>query len=207
MADDLFVPERHELDGILVGGPSPTKDEFLDGDYLHHELQDQVLGKFDIAYTDESGLYDLVDAAGEVLAEREMLEDKQVMEEFFEQLHDGDKATYGFEPTRENLMMGAVDRLLISEDLRQDVVSYECENGHTERELIDSSAATPEHTCSRCGEDVTAGDREDAIDHLIEIANQRGTETIFVSTDFEKGEQLLTAFGGVAGLLRYSTGV
>jgi len=56
MADDLFVDKRHELDGILVGGPSPTKDEFLDGDYLHHELQDKVLGKFDVAYTDdESG--------------------------------------------------------------------------------------------------------------------------------------------------------
>src|SRR6056297_333497 len=42
MANDLMVPKRHEMDGILVGGPSPTKDEFLDGDYLHHELQDHV---------------------------------------------------------------------------------------------------------------------------------------------------------------------
>jgi peptide chain release factor subunit 1 len=207
MANDLFVPERHELDGVLVGGPSPTKDEFLDGDYLHHELQDMVLGKFDVAYTDESGLYDLVDAASEVLAEHEMLADKQVMEEFFKQLHDGDLATYGFEPTRENLVMGSVDRLLISEDLRQDVVTYECPNGHEERELVERSAPMPEHTCSRCSETVAEGEREDAIDHLMEIADQRGTETVFVSTDFEKGEQLLTAFGGVAGLLRYSTGV
>jgi len=111
MANDLFVSRRHELDGILVGGPSPTKDEFLDGDYLHHELQDSVLGKFDVAYTDESGLYDIVDAASEVLAEREMLEDKQAMEQFFKELHDGNRATYGFEPTRENLIMGAVDQL------------------------------------------------------------------------------------------------
>jgi peptide chain release factor subunit 1 len=41
----------------------------------------------------------------------------------------------------------------------------------------------------------------------MELAGQRGTETVFVSTDFEKGEQLLNAFGGVAGILRYSTGV
>ncbi|WP_436936174.1 peptide chain release factor aRF-1 [Halovenus marina] len=207
MANELFVPKRHEMNGILVGGPSPTKDEFLDGDYLHHELQDMVLGKFDVAYTDESGLSDLVDSASEVLAEHEILEDKQVMEEFFEQLHDGEKATYGFEPTRENLIMGAVDQLLISEDLRKDVVTYECSNGHEEREYLDRPEDTPEHTCSRCGETVSAGEREDAIDHLMEIADQRGTDTVFVSTDFEKGEQLLNAFGGVAGLLRYSTGV
>jgi len=209
MANDLFVPERHEMDGVLVGGPSPTKDEFLDGDYLHHELGDMVLGKFDVAYTDESGLYDLVDAAEEVLAEHEVLQDKQTMEEFFKELHDGDLATYGFEPTRENLVMGAVERLLISEDLREDVVTYECPNGHEEREIVDSGAPTPDHDCSRCGEPVDAdeGEREDVIDHLIDIAEQRGTETVFVSSDFEKGEQLMTAFGGVAGLLRYSTGV
>ena len=206
MADELFVPERHEMDGILVGGPSPTKDEFLDGDYLHHELGDLVLGKFDVAYTDESGLYDLVDAASEVLAEHEMLADKQVMEEFFQELHDGDLATYGFEPTRENLMMGSVDRLLISEDLRRDVVVYECPDGREAYEFLEKSKPTPEHECPD-GTVLEEGEREDAIDHLMEIADQRGSETVFVSTDFEKGEQLLDAFGGVAGLLRYSTGV
>jgi len=209
MANDLFVPDRHEIDGILVGGPSPTKDEFLDGDYLHHELQDMVLGKFDVSYTDESGLYDLVDAADEVLAEHEILQDKEVMEQFFKELHDGEKATYGFNQTRQNLNMGAVEQLLISEDLRKDVLTYECPNGHTDYELIDTSADTESHACSTCDETVSAEEtqREDAIDHLMSLAEQRGTETVFISTDFEKGEQLLTAFGGVAGILRYSTGV
>ncbi|ELZ01691.1 peptide chain release factor 1 [Natrialba chahannaoensis JCM 10990] len=210
MANDLFVPKRHELDGILVGGPSPTKDEFLDGDYLHHEIQDNVIGKFDVAYTDESGLRDLVDNAEDALADAEVMKDKKQMEEFFEELNAGDRATYGFEQTRQNLMMGAVDRLLISEDLRKDVITYDCEEcDNTDREVIDRRKATPDHTCSECGSDVDAieDDREDAIDHLIDIAEQRGTETKFISTDFEKGEQLYNAFGGFAGILRYSTGV
>jgi peptide chain release factor subunit 1 len=207
MANELMVPKRHELDGILVGGPSPTKDEFLDGDYLHHELQDHVVGKFDVSYTDESGLYDLVDAASDALADQEVMKDKKVMEEFFENLHGGDLATYGFEPTRRNLVMGSVDRLLISEDLRNDVCVYECPNGHEEFEVVDSRKATPTHTCTECGEDTELQDREDVIEHLMNIAEQRGTETKFISTDFEKGEQLMDAFGGVAGLLRYSTGI
>jgi peptide chain release factor subunit 1 len=207
MANDLFVPERHEMDGVLVGGPSPTKDEFLDGDYLHHEIQDIVLGKFDVSYTDESGLSDLVDAGSEALADAELMGDKNSMERFFRELHDGDLATYGFEPTRRNLVMGSVETLLISEDLRQDVVTYECSNGHEERTLLDPREEVGGHECSECGETVGEGEREDAIDHLIAIADQRGTETTFISTDFEKGEQLLSAFGGIAGILRYSTGV
>src|SRR6056297_2557508 len=205
MADELMVPKRHNLDGILIGGPSPTKDEFVDGDYLHHELQDMVLGKFDVAYTDESGLHDLVDSASDVLADQEVVKDKNQMEEFFENLHDGDEATYGFEPTRRNLVMGSVDRLLISEDLRQDVVIYDCD-GTEEYELVDRRHDTPDHECDG-GATAEVVDREDVIDHLIEIAEQRGTEVKFISTDFEKGEQLLEAFGGVAGILRYSTGV
>jgi len=207
MANDLFVPERHELDGVLVGGPSPTKDEFLDGDYLHHEIQDEVVGKFDVAYTDESGLYDLVDAAQDVLADQEVMKDKAQMEEFFEKLHGGDEATYGFGPTRQNLVMGSVDRLLLSEDLRSDVVVYDCPNGHEQFKVIDRRRDTPEHACDECGADCEVRDREDVIEHLMTIAEQRGTETKFISTDFEKGEQLHDAFGGIAGILRYSTGV
>ncbi|MGM0592805.1 MAG: peptide chain release factor aRF-1 [Halobacteriota archaeon] len=207
MAGELFVPERHNMDGILVGGPSPTKDEFLEGDYLHHELQDLVIGTFDIAYTDESGLYDLVDAAQDVLADQEVMKDKAQMEEFFESLHRGDVATYGFEATRQNLVMGAVDRLLLSEDLRSDVIAYECPNGHEEFEIVDRRHGTPEHTCSKCNEPSEVVDREDVIEYLMQLADQRGTETKFISTDFEKGEQLYDAFGGIAGILRYSTGV
>ena len=207
MANDLFVPERHNLDGILVGGPSPTKDEFLDGDYLHHELQEKVLGKFDVAYTDESGLHDLVDKGQEALADAELTADKQDMETFFKELHGGNLATYGFGPTRENLIMGSVETLLLSEDLRKDVVTYECPAEHTDRELVDPRHETPEHTCEECGTEPETVERDDAIEHLMTIAEQRGTETHFISTDFEKGEQLLTAFGGIAGILRYRTGV
>ncbi|PSP90845.1 peptide chain release factor 1 [Halobacteriales archaeon QS_4_69_34] len=205
MANNLFVPERHELDGILVGGPSPTKDEFLDGDYLHHELGEKVLGKFDVAYTDESGLSDLVDAAGDVLADQEVMRDKREMEDFFAELHGGELATYGFEPTRRNLVMGSVERLLLSEDLRQDVVVYDCPDGE-EFALVDRRADTPEHACES-GAPADVANREDAIEHLIGIAEQRGTESKLISTDFEKGEQLLDAFGGIAGVLRYSTGI
>jgi len=48
---------------------------------------------------------------------------------------------------------------------------------------------------------------EDVVDELVEIAQQMSTEVAFISSDFEEGEQLRDAFGGVAGILRYQTGI
>ena len=207
MAGNLFVPDRYELDGILVGGPSPTKDEFIDGNYLHHELRDKVLGKFDVSYTDESGLSELVNAASDVLADAAIIKEKVTMNRFFKELRQGERATYGFMPTRENLIMGAVDRLLISSDLRKDVINIVCGNGHQNYEIIDTRSEKVEKNCSDCGEKVKLVEREDVVKHLIELAEYRGTEIEFVSTDFEEGNQLLHAFGGIAGVLRFPTNI
>ncbi|HEY3362681.1 MAG TPA: peptide chain release factor aRF-1, partial [Methanosarcina sp.] len=55
-ASEAFLDlEPDELKGILIGGHSPTKEEFNEGEFLHYELQKKVLGLFDTEYTDESG--------------------------------------------------------------------------------------------------------------------------------------------------------
>jgi peptide chain release factor subunit 1 len=33
------------------------------------------------------------------------------------------------------------------------------------------------------------------------------TNTVFISSDFEEGNQLLAAFGGIGAILRYKTGI
>lgn len=55
------------LAGILVGGPGPIKVEFLKRKFLHPELMDRcIISTFDVGYTDEYGLRELVEAAQEV---------------------------------------------------------------------------------------------------------------------------------------------
>ena len=61
--------------------------------------------------------------------------------------------------------------------------------------------------CPDCGKKSEVTLREDVVKHLVELAEYRGTEITFVSTDFEEGNQLLHAFGGIAGVLRFPTNV
>jgi len=109
-ANDAFLPiDPKDLQGILVGGPSPTKEEFVEGGFLHHELQGKILDALDVSYTDESGLYELVDAAQDRLQDLEVTQDKLVMRRFMKELvSDRGLAAYGEGEVRHNLELGAV---------------------------------------------------------------------------------------------------
>ena len=94
---------------------------------MHHELQRKVLGALDVSYTDESGLYELVDAAQERLLDLEVTQDKLVMRQFMKELViDKGLAAYGEKEVRHNLELGAVEILLLSEDLRKTRAKIVC---------------------------------------------------------------------------------
>lgn len=108
--------EMPKLKGILIGGPIPTKDEFLDGDYLVTKLKEKVIGKLDIGDASESGLKELVERARDILAQQEIVHEKKVLEKFFETLgKNPDMAVLGAENTRVALQNGAVEILFLSE--------------------------------------------------------------------------------------------
>ncbi|MFZ2071938.1 MAG: peptide chain release factor aRF-1 [Halobacteriota archaeon] len=107
-----------DLKGILIGGPSPTKDDFLKGSYLQYELQNKILGAFDVAYTDESGLSELVEKAGDALAGIDLMTEKKLMTRFMKLLANDDRmVTYGEREVRNKLKIGAVETLLLSAEL------------------------------------------------------------------------------------------
>ena len=112
-----------DLRGILIGGPSPTKDEFIKGSYLHYELQNKILGAFDAAYTDESGLFELVDKAGDVLEGLDLMREKKIMGRFMKLLANSESMiAYGTDDVRRKLEMGAVGTLLFSEELNLELM-------------------------------------------------------------------------------------
>ena len=209
-ASEIFLTIDHkDFEGVLIGGPSPTKEEFLDGEFLHHELQKKIIGLFDIAYTDESGLSELVDAASDALQDLEVVKQKKIMQHFMRELvSDKGLVAYGDQQVRANLEMGAVDVLLISEDLRQVRVTVACQNcDYTGKETREYISDTFEENCPSCGSDLKIVDTMDVVDEWTGICDQMGTRVEFISTDFEEGDQLMRAFGGVAAILRYDAGV
>ncbi len=119
--------DMKNLSGILVGGPGPTKEDFLKEGNLITAIQDKILGVKDIGYADEHGLGLLVEVSQDVLAEQEITREKKLLEKFFNMLgKDKDKTAYGEKAVKKALEYGAVETLLLSKKLKKsDINEFE----------------------------------------------------------------------------------
>ena len=107
--------DMKKLKGILIGGPIPTKEEFIEEGNLVTRLKDKIISVQDIGYADEHGLGLLVEASQEALAEQEITKEKQILERFFNTLgKDPDKARYKYDKVKKALELGSVDILILS---------------------------------------------------------------------------------------------
>lgn len=199
-ASEAFLQHKDELEGILIGGPSPTKEEFYKGEYLHHELQRKVIGLFDVGYTDESGLYELVEKAQDKLHELDLIREKRLMNRFLKEVVKDGLAAYGEEEVRKYLSLGAVDVLLLSEGLRLERVKYRCPKCGREKEI---TLRVKKKMICDCGVEMEEIGRKDVILEISELAEQSGAKVEILSTESEEGAMLLNAFGGIAAILRF----
>lgn len=115
------------LKGILIGGPLPTKEEFLEQGELVTALKNKIIAIKDLGYTDEHGLELLVEQSQQEIAEQELIKEKNILNRFFETLgKHREKAVYGLEKTKLALERGAVEILLISKKLpKEEKIEFE----------------------------------------------------------------------------------
>lgn len=117
-AKDQFLPMIPNLKGILVGGPGPTKYDFLNYEYLNNDIAKRILAIKDLSYTEEFGLQELVDKSQDVLAAEELAGEKKIMNTFFELLKTKQgMVSYGEVEVLRVLQIGAIDTVLLSEAL------------------------------------------------------------------------------------------
>jgi peptide chain release factor subunit 1 len=111
-----------EITGLLVGGPGPAKDDFVNN-YLSEELKKKIITIQDIGYTGDQGLKELVAKSEQILEKEEIVADKKLMNEFLAHLaKDDGLSSYGEAEVMTNLETGAVEKLLLSESLTEEQV-------------------------------------------------------------------------------------
>ncbi len=208
-ASEIFRNQK-EIKGILVGGPGPTKQFFIDENYLHYEVQDKIVETFDTGYTDEYGLRELVSTASETMSNLKISKEKKLMKAFLKEItkSKGSLSVYGENQIRKALQIGAVDTLLLSENLRKYRIKLKCPScNYIEERTIsedDLKNFSPD-ACSKCNTQSTMEivEKIDLIDELSDLAEKIGSKVEIISLGSEEGDSLYSAFSGIAGILRY----
>jgi len=196
---------KHEIKGLIIGGPGPVKEKFAKGKYLNYMLLNKLLGVKDTGYTDEFGLRELVERAEDLLKDSVIAREKAVMNRFFTELEKNGPVTYGLNEVKQAMEAGAVETLLISEGFDWVRVRFACQCGNEETKDLKRSVfqAKKEQKCGKCGGWMKpSGEEMDLMDVIIEQAEKTGAKVEVISTETPEGGQF-RELGGIAAFLRY----
>ena len=201
-----FWDIREDLKGIIFGGPGPHKNEFLNKDYIPNELKKKIIGIVDTGYTDEYGIREAMEAARDILKDAEIMIQKREVDRFIGEAVKGGLVSYGVKQVYEDLKMGKVEELLISEDLEAWKGIFVCDNCGNRLEIVDVSRERIEAMkprCPSCGSEMRLESVEDAVEEIIRMAEDTDAKIIFVSPETEEGIKLKKGFGGIGAFLRF----
>lgn len=197
--NDIFLRGEFKEKGLIVGGPGPTKENFVKAKTLNYQIK--VLGIYDTGYTDETGLNEIVEKAGDLLAEQEAAKERRVLERFMKEVANKGLAVYGFDATREALARNQTNVLILNDAMEVSRITYKCSSCNQVIERME--VGVHRETRHDDGGTLSVVEKKDAVEELIEMADKNGTEVVFVSSESSLGKEFIMGFKGIGALLRY----
>jgi peptide subunit release factor 1 (eRF1) len=199
------------LKGIIVGGPGLTKQEFLEIGDLDHRLKDKILGSVDTSYTDESGIKEVLDKSGDLLKETGLIQERKMVNRFFEDLAKHSLAVYGFKDVVDALSIGKASTVLVSEGLEWTMLKFKCLSDKSRfvkiiknKHEVSDAISKFENSSSDCKDQKSELVEEvDVYDYFLELAQTTNVKVELISIDTLEGKQFFETFGGLGALLRY----
>jgi peptide chain release factor subunit 1 len=202
--------EGAKVTGMIIGGPGPTKDDFLKGGFLHYELQNKVIAVIDLGYSGREGVRELVEKAADTLKDVRLVEEKKLVQKFLAEVNkQGGLAVYGLPRVLDAIKKASADVILVSDDFDTVQLDAKCRRcGTVKSETVPASAKTQRKQelisgpCGNCGAMEYDVAERDVVDVLEELAFQVGSKVEVISSGTEEGN-MFRSFGGVGALLRY----
>jgi peptide chain release factor subunit 1 len=207
----VFV-EQFKVRGIIVGGPGPTKDNFLKEEYLDYRLQNNIISTLDSSYSGDEGVREIIDKINEqgVMTEYRLMEEKKILKKFMSEVYSGKGlGIYGISDVIKALKNGIADLIIVTDDigyLKFDVKCKRCgniqEHFMDRVSLISARQEILSKPCPSCGVvDFESGEK-DIVDYLEEMTIMTGSKLEIVSGRTEEGAQL-ASLGKIGALLRF----
>ncbi|KAJ0945665.1 putative 50S ribosomal protein L30e [Helianthus annuus] len=191
------------VSGLILAGSADFKTELSQSDMFDPRLQAKILNVVDVSYGGENGFNQAIELSAEILANVKFIQEKRLIGKYFEELsQDTGKYVYGVEDTLKALEMGAVDTLIVWENL--DITRYTLKN-ITTGEVIIKHLNKEEEVVQKNFRDATTNaelEVQEKLSLLEWFANEYrkfGCTLEFVTNKSQEGSQFCRGFGGIVG--------
>ncbi|GAX83595.1 hypothetical protein CEUSTIGMA_g11020.t1 [Chlamydomonas eustigma] len=207
MAVQFFITnDRPNVSGLVLAGSADFKTDLGQSDMFDPRLQAVVLGSVDVSYGGENGFNQAIELAADMLANVKFVQEKKLIGKFFEEIsQDTNKYVFGIQDTLACLDMGAVDTLLVWENLDCDRYELLHPSGKVEIKYLTSDQAkdTSHFKDKETSSDLEPQEKIALLEWLAANYKKFGCTLEFVTNKSQEGSQFCRGFGGVGGILRY----
>ena len=207
-AVQLFISnDRPNIEGMILAGSADFKTELSQSDMFDPRLQTKVLKIVDVSYGGENGFNQAIELASEVLSNVKFIQEKKLIGKYFNEIsQDTGKFCFGVQDTLKALEMGAIETLIVWENL--DITRYVLKN-NAKDELVTLNL-TPYQEKDKTlfvdqdtGVELELADKCALLEWLANSYKSFGATLELVTDRSQEGSQFCKGFGGIGGILRY----
>ena len=207
---EYFI-DIYPIKGLIISGPGPTKEEFVNENYLEYRLQDMIITTIDASYAGSEGIREAFEKSSEILSKFRLVEEKQIVEKLFKQINSNSGlGVYGLNEIINYLKNNVVDTIIITDTIGLYRIESECNRCHyTQEKIIEQAKVIQTKTelanspCSSCKSLDIVVSEQDIVDYLSLLGAKLGAKIEVISGVAEHGS-MVSNLGNVGAILRYN---
>eukprot|EP00897_Mesotaenium_endlicherianum_P001351 jgi/Mesen1/1243/ME000129S00338 len=195
------------VSGLILAGSADFKTELSQSDMFDQRLQAKILNVVDVSYGGENGFSQAIELSAEILSNVKFIQEKRLIGRYFDEIsQDTGKYVFGIDDTLKALEMGAVEILIVWENL--DVNRYTLKHSVTSEVMIKNLSKEQEADQSHFrdpegGAELEVQEKTSLLEWFAEGYKKFGCTLEFVTNKSQEGSQFCRGFGGIGGILRY----
>jgi len=203
----FITNDKPNVSGLILAGLADFKNELNASDMFDPRLQVKVIKIVDVSYGGENGFNQAIELSAEVLQNVKFIQEKKLISKYFEEIaQDTGKICYGVKDTLYALSCGAVETLIVWENL--EINRYILKTPSTGEEKVlhlnkEDEKDKSHFTDTETNADLEVIEKTSLLEWFANNYKSFGAVLEFVTNKSQEGSQFCKGFGGIGGLLRY----
>jgi len=202
----FITNDKANVAGIVLAGSADFKTELGQSDMFDQRLQAKILKVVDVSYGAENGFNQAIELAADCLQNVKFIQEKKLISKYFDEIaKDTGQYCFGVDDTLKALESGAVEVLIVWENLDISRFVLKCPTG--EKKILflkPEQAKDKSHFMNKeTGVEFEIEEQMPLLEWFANNYRNFGTNLQIVTDKSQEGSQFCKGFGGIGGLLRY----